>query len=78
MFNCVHPLKKGKCMFPLHHATVSFLRGSIGGHVNLIRKFRNVDLESTLHLLQNPLVGLTRDEGNGDTLGSETSRTTLT
>lgn len=52
------------------------LGAHVGGHVNLIGEFGNVDLESRLNLAQNLLVLFAANEGNGDTLGSESSGTT--
>lgn len=47
-------------------------------HVNLIGKLWNINLEPRLNLVQNLLVGLTRNERDGNTLGSETTGTSHT
>mmetsp|Transcript_14206 Transcript_14206/g.34034 ORF Transcript_14206/g.34034 Transcript_14206/m.34034 type:complete len:366 (+) Transcript_14206:330-1427(+) len=51
------------------------LSAHVGGHINFIGQFRNVDLKARLHLVQNLLVGFAAHKGNGNTLGTETTRT---
>ena len=47
----------------------------VRGGINLIRKFRNVHLETALDLVQNLLIRLTRNERNGKSLSTETAST---
>ena len=50
---------------------LQFLRTHVRGHVDLVGELGDVDLEAALDFFEDLLVGLTADEGNGQSLGSK-------
>jgi hypothetical protein len=46
----------------MHWKTIEDLGAHIRGHINLVRKLWNIDLESALHLAENLLVSFTGDK----------------
>lgn len=48
---------------------------TVGAKVNLIRQFGDVDVEAVLHVIQDLCVVLVRDEGDGESFGTETAST---
>lgn len=49
---------------------------TVAGGVDVVRQFGHSDLEPGLDLLHDFLIGFGGHEGNGETLGSETTSTT--
>ena len=56
----------------------SSLGTHVTAHINLIRKFRNVHLEPTLHLIKHLLIGLTRNKRNSNPLRPKPARSSHT
>ena len=56
----------------------SSLGTRVTAHINLIRKFRNVHLEPTLHLIKHLLIGLTRNKRNSNPLRPKPARSSHT
>ena len=67
---------------PFRSISCSYSCSSLGTHVtadiNLIRKFRNVHLEPTLHLIKHLLIGLTRNKRNSNPLRPKPARSSHT
>ena len=64
------------------HSPARFWGENLGGHVcgdvNLVGELGHGNLEPTLNLVEDFLVGLRGDEGNSESLGSEASGTSDT